>query len=202
MTSPSDEGPLLHQQFTPQQQQGLLDLAHQSVEATAHQKPMIIVDHEATDPDLLVPAACFVTLHKYHLLRGCTGILIPQRPLVDEVIVTASRTAYADPRFPNVVPTELPDIAIEISVLSATYPLEVEHWSDIPERLRPSIDGVILALGQHRATFLPQVWERVPDPNDFLALLSQKMGLQPNAWRMPNVRVELFQVVEFADEHF
>lgn len=112
---------------------------------------------------------------------------------------TAAQTALQDPRFFPVQPAELEYINIEISVLSPPQPLEISAPNELPTLIRPSIDGVTLSRGDRRATFLPQVWERLPDPVDFLDHLCMKMGLQPGAWRQPGWKVEVYQVESFEE---
>jgi AmmeMemoRadiSam system protein A len=105
--------------------------------------------------------------------------------------------ALQDYRFPPVQPDELPEIQIEISRLTLPQTLEYEAPQDLPKRLRPGFDGVTLREGMHRATFLPQVWEKLPDPEVFLSHLCQKMGASPDLWRYRKLQVQVYQVEEF-----
>lgn len=155
---------------------------------------------QGSHPSLELPAACFVTLNTLpdHRLRGCTGILTAQAPLAKEVNRIAVQTAFNDPRFPPVAEHELSDLEIEISVLTVPQKLVYEDPTEIPELIRPFIDGVTLSRGYNRATFLPQVWKKFHDPMMFLDMLCQKMG-QPGAWRKPDIIVEVYQVEEFSE---
>nr|MBN1228803.1 AmmeMemoRadiSam system protein A [Anaerolineae bacterium] len=186
--------------FSPELRHDMLDIARQSIRAAAAGKPMPSVDTEHINPLLLEPGACFVTLHrKDGSLRGCTGILVAELPLIEELIRTAGRTALRDPRFHPVQPDEVDDLIIEISVLTPPQPLVLARPEDLPRLIRPGIDGVTLSRGYHRATFLPQVWEKIPDPVRFLDMLCQKMGLEPGAWRYPTMQAEVYQVEEFSE---
>ncbi len=188
--------------LSPVEQQTLLALARQSITAAAmgQAAPQLCLDEL---PECLrVPRACFVTLHLRETgeLRGCTGVLRAVLPLAEEIVRTAAQTAACDPRFNPVTPAELPDIAIEISLLTPARPLAFECADDLPRLLRPGVDGVTLVYrGQRQATFLPQVWGKIPDPVEFLSRLCLKMGLPGNAWRWPEIEVEIYEVQEFAE---
>jgi hypothetical protein len=179
----------------------LLDLARRSIEAASLAAQIPELDLDKLSPPLREPKACFVTLHKYEQLRGCTGVLAPRSPLALEVSRTAAQTALYDPRFDPVSPEEVPELDIEISILTTPQRLHVEIPSQLPRRLRPGIDGVTLMKGPYRATFLPQVWKRVPEPEMFLNLLCQKMGLPASTWRLMPLDVEIYQVEEFSEHN-
>lgn len=178
----------------------LLQLARQSIEAATASQPLPQVKLEDLPANLGQPAACFVTLYAGHDLRGCTGTLVARAPLAEEVVQTAAQTALYDPRFTPVSPREVPLLIIEISILTAPQKLDVPGPEAIPRMIRPGIDGVTLSKGLHRATFLPQVWDKIPDPIDFLNMLSQKMGLSSQAWLSPGMQVEVYQVEEFSEK--
>jgi uncharacterized protein len=135
-------------------------------------------------PDwLLVPGASFVTLTEGRALRGCIGSLEARQPLVDDVRINAVAAAIRDPRFPPVDAMELEQISIEVSVLSPPSPLDIEGFAGAYDALRPGVDGVIVEVGtRHKATFLPQVWEELPHPADFLRHLWLKAGVEPGVW--------------------
>jgi len=185
--------------YTPDEQAQLLSIARYTLEVAAASGSRPHLDLESLPAKLREERACFVTLHIADDLRGCTGTLVARRPLAEGVSVTTVQTALYDPRFPPVAVEEVPQIQIEISVLTPSVPLKYDNPDDLIRRLRPKIDGVTLQLGPYRSTFLPQVWERVPDPVEFLTLLSRKMGLPGDAWRHPKLRVETYQCVVFEE---
>jgi len=132
----------------------------------------------------LEPGASFVTLKENGRLRGCIGSLAAQRPLLEDVRANAVAAATRDPRFAPMTPDELPAVAIEVSVLSAPRPLRVSGLREGYAALRPGVDGVILETGTwRRATFLPQMWEYLPEPAQFLEHLWLKAGLPPGVWQ-------------------
>lgn len=146
-----------------------------------------------------VPAATFVTLTLRGQLRGCIGTLEAQRTLYDDVIHNARAAAFGDPRFPPLAADELPAVHIEISVLSTPRPLAFSSEADALHRLRPGIDGVILEYGPYRSTFLPQVWEQLQEPVEFIAHLKQKAGLSAGFWN-DGIRLSTYQAEKFHEE--
>jgi AmmeMemoRadiSam system protein A len=139
------------------------------------------------------PAAAFVTLTLHGQLRGCIGSLEAHRSLYDDVTRNAHAAAFDDPRFPPLAADELPDVRIEVSVLTAPQSLQFSSEADALLRLRPGIDGVIVQYGRHRATFLPQVWRQLPEPREFMAHLKQKAGLPADLWD-GDMRLAVYQV--------
>jgi hypothetical protein len=140
--------------------------------------------HAATPPAwALEPGASFVTLKKDGWLRGCIGSLAAQRPLLEDVRANAVAAATRDPRFAPMTPDELSAVAIEVSVLSTPRPLRVSSLREGYAALRPGVDGVILETRAcRRATLLPQMWQNLPDPAQFLGHLWLKAGLAPGVW--------------------
>jgi AmmeMemoRadiSam system protein A len=156
----------------------------------------------APDPTQLTPllraeGAAFVTLTVQGQLRGCIGALQPYQPLVDDVREHAIDAALKDYRFPPVRPNELPNIRVEVSRLTLPQPLVYTDVDDLLAKLHPGIDGVILRDGSRRATFLPQVWEQIPDKAEFLSHLCAKMGAAANLWRQKHLDIQIYQVEEF-----
>lgn len=145
-------------------------------------------------------AASFVTLKLHSALRGCIGTLQAYRPLVEDVHENARAAAFRDPRFPPLTGDEFTDIDIEVSLLSAPQALDFTDEAEALARLRPHIDGVIFRYRQHRSTFLPQVWEQLPDPLEFMAHLKQKAGLAANFWA-PEVTLERYTVAKWQEQH-
>ncbi len=154
------------------------------------------IDVDATG--LSRPGASFVTLTQSGELRGCIGSLEARRPLIDDVRANAVAAALDDPRFPPLSAAELPETRIEVSVLSPPRPLDVRSEEEAIERLVPGRDGVILEYGRHRATFLPQVWDQLPDARTFLAHLRLKAGLPAMFWD-PAIRLRCYSVEKFGD---
>ncbi|MBN1287636.1 MAG: AmmeMemoRadiSam system protein A [Anaerolineae bacterium] len=188
--------------FTHAEKRQLLEIARAALTAAVNHQAPPTLSLDTLPPALRQPAACFVTLHIDGALRGCTGSLTAQRPLVYEVSRAAIQTAMHDPRFSPVTPEEVPLLDIEISVLTPPEPLPYDSPEDLCNKLRPGIDGVTLRQGNHRATFLPQVWQRIPEPAHFLSFLSRKMGLSANAWRNGKMQVEIYQTLAWSEAEF
>jgi len=188
--------------LTSAEKQTLLRLARQGLEAAARKQTPPTPAAEAITPALERPGCSFVTLSEQGELRGCIGGLVAEEPLWRDVQHHAGQAALHDYRFIPVQPDELALIEIEVSVLTEPAPLDYASAEDLPRRLRPGVDGVVLRQGGQRATFLPQVWETVPEPEQFLSLLCEKLGAAPNAWRRAHLDVETYQVIEFHESEF
>lgn len=186
--------------LSPEDRRYLLHLARQTIACILEGQEPPEVDLEAVSEALRRPGASFVTLTQEGELRGCIGSIEPRRPLVLDVQENAIAAAFHDPRFAPLSRRELDRTHIEISVLTLPQPLEYEGPVDLLSRLRPGVDGVIIERGWHRATFLPQVWEKLPDPREFLAHLCLKAGLPPDDYRRPGLRVYTYQVESFEEE--
>lgn len=169
----------------------LIPLAWAAICSSLGEEP----DDPSDEPSwLLKPGASFVTLTEGRVLRGCIGSLEASRPLGEDVRANAIAAAFRDPRFPPLDPIEIDLVEVEVSVLSTPSPLNVTGFAQAYEALRPGIDGVIVEAGpQHRATFLPQVWEDLPDPAEFLRHLWLKAGLEPGVWH-PGTRLRTYTV--------
>ncbi|MBF0137004.1 MAG: AmmeMemoRadiSam system protein A [Magnetococcales bacterium] len=128
-------------------------------------------------PDLAQPGACFITLTRKGQLQGCIGSLEARRPLAEDLLDNAVASATRDPRFQPMQAAMLPEVRIEVSLLTPPQPFPYRDAADLMARLQPGVHGVTLTLGGRRATFLPQVWEQLPDPAQFLRHLCQKAGL-------------------------
>lgn len=175
----------------------LLRLAREALERGVRGEQPSPIDALSLPPRLREQGASFVTLTIAGNLRGCIGALEPYQPLAEDVCEHAVAAALQDYRFPPVQPEELPRIKIEISRLTLPVPLDYTTPEDLLAKLRPHVDGVILRDGMRRATFLPQVWEKLPDPADFLDNLCYKMGASPNLWRQKHIQALVYQVEEF-----
>ena len=177
----------------------LLDVARASIQhGLRHRQPLAV--NPGDYPETLRPLrATFVTLEKGGQLRGCIGALAAYQPLVQDVAVHAYAAAFEDPRFPEVQAAEFPALAVHISVLSPPEPLQFASEEALLARLRPGVDGLILQFRQHRGTFLPSVWEHLPDPYLFLNQLKLKAGLPLDFWS-PELQVERYTTEYFGDE--
>lgn len=133
-------------------------------------------------PELAERGASFVTLTRDGALRGCIGSLQAQRPLREDVRANAVAAAFSDPRFPPLARSEFDGVKVEVSLLGEAEFIDFADEAGALSRLRPHVDGVILFHGCRRATFLPQVWEMLPDPARFMAQLKIKAGLPPDLW--------------------
>lgn len=185
--------------LSPAEHQQLLQLARQAITAVVNGQPVPQVEPASLPATLQEPRACFVTLTEGGELRGCIGGLFPEVPLYQEVLRRAAQAATDDYRFGPVRPAELPRLHIEISVLTVPQALPYVSPGDLPRHLRPGQDGVTLRYRFHRATFLPQVWETVPDPEEFLSRLCDKMGEAPDLWRHTKLAVETYAVEMFEE---
>jgi AmmeMemoRadiSam system protein A len=159
----------------------LLNLAERSI-ARGLYGPRESLPDRTWSPRLLERRATFTTLKIQGQLRGCCGSVDAQRALVEDVWRSAWNSAYADPRFWPVPHDELGLLEISISVLSPLEPLPVSNDVDLIGCLRPRIDGLVLRQGERCATFLPAVWESLPDPHDFVAQLKRKANLSYSQW--------------------
>jgi AmmeMemoRadiSam system protein B/AmmeMemoRadiSam system protein A len=148
---------------------------------------------------LAVPRGVFVTLTKNGALRGCIGHIVPQMPLYRAVAENTRNAALSDPRFPPVTPAEVDRLEIEISVLTPPRPLTFTSPDDLLRKLRPHKDGVVLTIAAGLATYLPQVWEMLPDKVEFLDSLAEKAGGQAGDWRKPGAKVAIYHVVSFKE---
>jgi AmmeMemoRadiSam system protein A len=178
-------------------QQTLLKIASQAVRAIAsnHQPSKLDLSHLPTR--LIEKGASFVTLTNRGILRGCIGSIDPRMPLAEDVQLHAVDAASRDYRFCPVCEEELEEIELEISVLSPTTTLDYQEPSQLPIKLRPGIDGVLLQTGMHRSTFLPQVWEKIPEPTQFLTALCLKARLPGDYWRQEILNIQIYQVLSF-----
>lgn len=185
--------------LTAEERHMLLALARESIERAANEKPLPRPNLESLPPRLRENGATFVTItmKPENELRGCIGGLEAVQPLAYDVISHAAAAATEDYRFLTVMPEEVPQVNIEISRLTHPEPLEYSAPEELLRLLRPNIDGVILRDGPRRATFLPQVWEKLPDPALFLNHLCDKMGGPHDLWRRKHLTVEIYQVEEF-----
>ena len=177
----------------------LLEIARKAITCVVRNEPLKIVELGEYSQLLRDPGASFVTLTKKEKLRGCIGTLEAYQPLVLDVQEHAVAAAMEDYRFPDVSEGELHLIKIEISRLTPVQLVDYSTPEDLVSKLRKNVDGVLIKDYGRRATFLPQVWEKVPDPNQFLSQLCVKMGASPDLWLEKHLQVYTYQVEKFKE---
>lgn len=190
----------ISKQLTEKQGQFLVRLARETIAkklglAVAGDRSLSATD--LADPIYQEKRGTFVTLKIKKQLRGCIGCLTPSETILAGIQRNAVNAAFNDPRFPALTAPELEQAEIEISILTTPGKLEYNDGNDLVTKLRTNIDGVIISQGLARATFLPQVWEQLPRPEDFLTHLCSKAGLPPDAWRQGTLEVSIYQVQYF-----
>lgn len=176
----------------------LLRVARRSIEEGCHYNRPLSVELGRYKKELQNKGASFVTLKKEGALRGCIGTLEAYQPLVKDVSQHAFDAAFSDPRFSMVTPDELGLITVSISVLTAAENLQFSDETDLLEKIQPGTDGLILQEGTRRGTFLPSVWESLPDKMDFLQQLKRKAGLPENYWS-EKLAVSRYRTFEFSE---
>jgi len=183
------------------EQKFLLALARKSIDYFCKNgKQMTLDPKDVPTKRLTEDGACFVTLYKNGELRGCIGTLEAHRPLVMDVIDNSVCSAFSDPRFPELKGDELPKIKISISFLTPPEKFPVKDEKDLLERLVPEKHGLIIHKGYARATFLPVVWEQLPDKREFLAHLCMKAGLGPDEWKdTKSMKFFVYEAQEFGE---
>lgn len=177
----------------------LLGLARETLQCTVSGVAGPTFESCKLPPRLNVCRGCFVTLTLRGQLRGCIGNVEPRWPLWRAVIENTRVAATEDARFPPVAPEELDTIEIEISVLTPPELVRFASPQELLDQLEPGRDGVLLSLGGRRATYLPQVWEKLPDKTRFLSQLALKAGAGPDDWRRRDAIVHRYRVLHFAE---
>jgi len=184
--------------FTALDKQFLLALARSTVAARLYAGTQVFPPADVSSA-VHEKRGCFVTLHKKRALRGCIGTIEPLTALIEGVAENAINAAFHDPRFPSLTAAELPQVNFEISVLTVPRALEFRDGEDLKQQLKPGVHGVILSRGGRRSTFLPQVWEQLPDPNSFLSHLCQKGGMESLCWQDPGTTVQVYEAEYFEE---
>lgn len=177
----------------------LIKYARESIKAELNKtayKPKSIPE------EFKVKRGVFVTLHKHpsHALRGCIGFPEPVQALWKAVISAAKSSAFADPRFKPLMKDELSRVIIEVSILSKPELISVKDPRDYAEVITPGKDGLILRYGVNAGLFLPQVWDQLPTPKEFLDELCLKAGLPMGSWLNPDVRLYRFSVDAWSED--
>lgn len=188
----------------PESGQALVRLAKETIAAHFGEKPTPAVaaarEKSLRDPKLQARQGVFVTLHRHGQLRGCIGNLSGGQTIVEGVRENAINAAFRDYRFSPLTAKELAEVRVEVSVLTEAKPLLYGAAAELLAKLRVKVDGVIIRQGTASATFLPQVWEQLPEPAQFLEQLCRKAGLPPDAWRQGGLEVLTYQVQYFNEE--
>lgn len=178
----------------------LLILARDSVREGFESGRPLTVDPAQWPEVLQREGASFVTLKRPDgSLRGCIGTLQARQPLVTDVAEHAHAAAFRDPRFQPLAAHELDEVHLELSILSRPEPLPVASEAELLAALQPGEDGLILEDGAHRGTFLPAVWESLPEPVDFVRELKRKAGLPPDHWS-PSMTIRRYRTESFGED--
>jgi AmmeMemoRadiSam system protein A len=187
--------------FTPlsdKQGQALVQLARYTI-AEKLRAPAAQPPPPMEDEIFQHPFGTFVTLTKTGRLRGCIGSLEAREPLQASVRHNAINAAFHDPRFKPLTADELDAVHVEVSLLTPPQPLPYRDGNDLLDKLTPGKDGLIIGKGMQQATFLPQVWQQLPDPQQFLWQLCLKAGLAADAWQRDKLQVETYRVQYFEE---
>jgi len=172
----------MYTRLTEEEQALLRAIALESIRHGLEEGRSLDPDPKKAPSGLRVPGAVFVTLDIHGQLRGCVGSFEARRPLIQDVAQNAYSAAFMDFRFPPLSQAEFPELGLHISLLTPLEPLEVTSQQDLLRKLRPGVDGLLLEDPPHRSTFLPQVWDSLPEPEDFLGELFLKAGLPVDHW--------------------
>lgn len=188
-------------QFDEKKGEILLEIARKTIadRLGLSYKPSSDLDAASRNPDFQSRRGTFVTLKINDQLRGCIGNLLPDKPLISAVQDNAVNAAFQDPRFAPLSKQEFEKIQIEVSLLTEPKPLDYRDGRDLLDKLRANVDGVILRKGPYSSTFLPQVWEQLPDKKTFLEQLCMKAGLPADAWQKGDIEVLTYQVRYFEE---
>lgn len=178
----------------------LLSVARRTIEERLFNKDMP-EDKNIHTKKYLEKRGTFVTLTINGNLRGCIGHIIPQESLIDGIRINAINAAFEDPRFPPLSKKEWDKVKVEISILTEPEILKYSGSDDLLGKLRPDIDGVIIKKGYAQATFLPQVWEQLPNKAEFLTHLCMKAGMNGSEWKKGDLTVYTYQVQAFEEGH-
>jgi AmmeMemoRadiSam system protein A len=186
--------------FTEEEGEYLISTARETIEQRLYNRKAGEKADETISPKYRERRGTFVTLTINGGLRGCIGHISPQESVLESVRANAINAAFRDPRFRPLSQEEWAKVKVEVSILTDPQPLAYSDGDDLLRKLRPDIDGVIIKKGYKQSTFLPQVWEQLPDTREFLNHLCLKAGLDANAWQTEKLEVSTYQVQAF-EEH-
>jgi AmmeMemoRadiSam system protein A len=185
------------QDFTAGEQEVLLRIAYQSIRSGFETRQPAVIDADSYPARLSARRASFVTLHAGEKLRGCIGTLEPHVSLAEDVSLNAYAAAFRDARFKPLQADELSTLSLQISVLGTPEMIDFDSEASLLARVRPGIDGLILQEHAFRSTFLPSVWESLPEPERFIGHLKLKAGLAADYWSA-TIRVWRYTTESFA----
>ncbi len=189
-----------HNELNEEQKKYLLKLARDTIELYVKEGKKL--EPETNDPELRKNRGVFVTLEKNGQLRGCIGHIQPIQPLYLNVRDNAINAAVHDPRFRPVKIDELAKIDIEVSVLTTPELIKANSPEEYLEKIQPGIDGIIIDYKGSGATYLPQVWEMIPDKGEFLSHLCEKAFLPGDCWKEKEIKIYRYRVVAFKESEF
>ena len=187
-------------QYSEQQQQLMLKVACDSLKNGVRLGAPLPVDASKYEDQLVANMATFVTLNINEQLRGCIGSLMAHRPLIVDIADNAYSAGFRDPRFPHITANELDLLDIHISILTTPEPISFSSKDDLLQQIRPGVDGLILSDGFSRGTFLPSVWEQLPEKDQFLQHLLMKAGLPSNYWS-DSIKIERYETICFGGSY-
>jgi AmmeMemoRadiSam system protein B/AmmeMemoRadiSam system protein A len=190
-------------EYSSQEKKYMLELARKVLTEAVTNKKLPDIDPNTIPALLAEKKGCFVTLTKGGQLRGCIGYILPHKPLIQALVENSANAALNDNRFRPVTGDELGQIEVEVSVLSVPRELKFTSWDDLVSKLRPHVDGVVLRLETRQATYLPQVWEQIPQKEEFIKNLVVKAGLPDlpkDAWEKGRIVIETYQAEAFKED--
>lgn len=186
--------------LTKEEGEYLISVARKTIESRLFNRE-IPLEKGLANEKYLEKRGTFVTLTINNDLRGCIGHIVPQETLLEGIRVNAINAAFKDPRFAPLSKGEWDRVKVEISILTEPAPLKYNGAEDLLNKLKPGIDGLIIEKGYQSATFLPQVWDQLPEKEEFLGHLCMKAGLNTNEWKKGTLTVYTYQVQAFEEEH-
>jgi AmmeMemoRadiSam system protein A len=186
--------------LTDQEGKYLIEVARKTIEQELSGVKAENNEGEMVSPKFSEKRGTFVTLIIHKNLRGCIGYITPPGTILEGIKQNAISAAFSDTRFNPLSKKEWGDVKIEISILTSPTPLDYSDADDLLKKIRPDIDGVIIRKGYYNATFLPQVWEQVPDKKEFFTHLCLKAGMDGNEWKKGKLEVYTYQVQAFEED--
>lgn len=184
--------------------QEIVRIARRGLERFLREGALFQPQLDSLPRSLSQPGSSFVTLTNHGALRGCIGSTEARHPLALDVVRNAISASTRDYRFPPVTAAELPEIRLEVTVLTNPVPLEYNDYDDLVANLHPGVHGVILTSGDRKGLLLPQVWDRLPEPDRFLEMIARKAGFPARELRNspPTIQVHVFEAHHYAEQGY